>query len=250
MKKLTKLINTQFHPTLYSYGLGGRVILDPGGFIPLETDKLLAWGQGQVNKANAMKGGSPNINGQAIGQAGNIIGGTIDAIAASKNTKPYAKKSLAGGAVKGAAQGASAGLMFGPVGAAIGGVVGAGAGLLTSKLGNDASRNAYINETLEQQKQQTIANLPGQPEYISTFARGGKLHHNKPPVLRQSALDLGLFQALANGGEILDRVSSFDTGGLHSENGGIPIGQNAMVEKGEYMYKTKSGQKYIFSNKF
>jgi hypothetical protein len=49
---------------------------------------------------------------------------------------------------------------------------------------------------------------------------------------------------------ITDRTTTFENGGLHSENGGIPIGQNSLVERDEYMFTTKSGDKYIFSNKF
>jgi len=62
--------------------------------------------------------------------------------------------------------------------------------------------------------------------------------------------DGGYINSYANGGEILDRVSSIDNGTLHSENGGVPIGQNALVEKDEYIYTNKQGKKYVFTSKF
>jgi len=78
---------------------------------------------------------------------------------------------------------------------------------------------------LDAQKQDLISNLPAQPNYMPTFE---------------------------NGGDILDRVSEFKNGGLHeiNPNGGIPVGQNALTEEGEFMYTTKKGKKYIFSNRF
>lgn len=74
-------------------------------------------------------------------------------------------------------------------------------------------------------------------------------YHSINPVQKQFS-DGELLNSYAVGGPINDRISSFDTGGLHSENGGIPIGQNALVERGEFMYTTKGGKKYIFTNKF
>jgi len=60
---------------------------------------------------------------------------------------------------------------------------------------------------------------------------------------------------LAMGGEmdnITDRLTEFKNGGMHENNihGGIPVGNNALTEEGEFMYTTKKGKKYIFSNRF
>lgn len=51
---------------------------------------------------------------------------------------------------------------------------------------------------------------------------------------------------------ITDRLTEFKNGGTHEQSptGGVPIGENALVEQDEFMYKTKAGKKYIFSNRF
>ena len=56
--------------------------------------------------------------------------------------------------------------------------------------------------------------------------------------------------AKAFGGN-LDNTTLYETGGTHQSNpmGGIPIGQNALVEEGEVRFDTDGGESYIFSNK-
>ena len=108
-------------------------------------------------------------------------------------------------------------------------------GQALSTAGNAIEQNYDQKQAVTQQQQQLnnqqlLNSLPIQQQY--SYAHGG------------------LLNSYAVGGEITDRVTSFDTGGLHSENGGIPLGQNALVERGEFLYQTKDGKKYIFSNKF
>lgn len=123
------------------------------------------------------------------------------------------------------------GAMFVPGGQAAGiGMIASGvSGLATTgdAIGNQEKQ--AIQQQQELNNQQLLNSLPTQQQY--NFANGG------------------LLTSYNVGGDITDRTTSFDTGGLHSENGGIPIGQNALVERDEFMYTTKDGKKYIFSNK-
>ncbi len=77
---------------------------------------------------------------------------------------------------------------------------------------------------LAQNNKSIISNLPGQSSYIPTFKMGG---------------------------EITDRVSSIDNGSSHEASpfGGVPIGQNSLLEKDEVIFTNKAGKKYVFSNK-
>lgn len=51
---------------------------------------------------------------------------------------------------------------------------------------------------------------------------------------------------------ITNRLVEFRNGGTHESSiyGGIPVGPNALTEQGEFMFTTKNGKKYIFSNRF
>jgi len=51
--------------------------------------------------------------------------------------------------------------------------------------------------------------------------------------------------------QITDRISSINSNQTHEQSqlGGVPIGKNALVEDDEYIYTTKDGQKYVFSNR-
>lgn len=166
----------------------------------------------------------PGVGG-SISAGGDLIGSTVDAFAMKNNDKPYTKKSVASGALKGAAKGASTGMAFGPWGAAIGGVVGGAAGALSTKFGNDASQQAFQQQQQEAIKQQLISNLPAQPNYIPTFAMGG---------------------------DITDRIADISNGQTHEQSaiGGVPMGQNALAEVGEVVFKNKAGKKYVFTNRF
>lgn len=90
------------------------------------------------------------------------------------------------------------------------------------------------------------------------------------PGYYQSLKDFGLTDELAYGGKTnsyakggklskpyggtigdLDFTTFLNTGGTHetNPNGGIPIGKNALVEEGEYIWDGPDG-KYVFSNRF
>ena len=51
---------------------------------------------------------------------------------------------------------------------------------------------------------------------------------------------------------VSDRLTEFKNGGSHESSslGGIPIGKNALTEEGEFMFTTKKGKKYIFTDRF
>jgi len=219
--EMTKTINSKFLPTYYEgvpmYDLGGMML--PDGLLDMSQEI-----QAQRN-ANGNSGINNAGVGSVINAGGNLIGGVMDAYAMKTNNKPYAQKSVGAGALKGVASGASAGMALGPWGAAIGGVVGGAAGALGTKFGNDKAKGDYIDWQQDMTKKELMSNLPAQPNYIPTFE---------------------------NGGEILDRVTSFENGGLHetNPNGGIKVGPHALTEEGEYMFVNKKGQKYIFSNRF
>jgi len=81
-------------------------------------------------------------------------------------------------------------------------------------------------------------------------AAGGELTPNYIAAAKKAYPQLAAWGGMFD--PIMDRVSSFASGGTHEQSplGGIPIGQNALVEQGEYMYTTKGGKKYIFSDRF
>lgn len=93
--------------------------------------------------------------------------------------------------------------------------------------------------------------------YVNKDSSGHYTRRNTIPQIENSPIDKTKLKpwetgaiTYATGGEITDRVKSIDNGTLHSENGGVPIGQNALVERGEYLYKNKQGKKYVFTDKF
>ena len=83
-----------------------------------------------------------------------------------------------------------------------------------------------------QQAQQTASTLTPQQQY--SFKKGGMIYSYK------------------NGGPINQRISEIKSGTTHEESeiGGVPIGQSALVEDGEFIFKNKSGNKYVFSNRY
>ena len=120
--------------------------------------------------------------------------------------------------------GAGIGAMFIP------GMQGAGLGMIANGASGLATTGDAIGKQQQQMqqqqqdaiKQQLISNLPAQPNYIPTFAMGG---------------------------DITDRIADISNGGLHSENGGVPMTPNALVERDEVVFTNKEGKKYVFSNR-
>lgn len=229
--EMQKNTNSKFIPTYINgvptYMCGGKLRYDlggmmmPGGMLDMSQEIQ------QQRDAGSNNGENNAGIGRAINAGGNMIGGVMDAYALKSNDKPYAQKSVGAGALKGAASGASAGMALGPWGAAIGGVVGGVAGALGTKFGNDKAQQDYSQFQQNNIKQQLISNLPAQSSYTPTFANGGELPINQ-------------------------RVKSIDNGSSHEESpyGGVPVGPNALVEAGEYIYKNKQGKKYVFTDKF
>ena len=77
------------------------------------------------------------------------------------------------------------------------GMIASGAGgMATTEVANKQQQQQAQQQQKQAIQQQMINNLPGQPQYVPTFARGGKLYHNKPNVARLSALEL------RNGGKV------------------------------------------------
>ncbi len=139
-------------------------------------------------------------------------------------------------------------------------------------------------------RQNMAKNLPGTPQYTPTFAMGGKInpselskgikeemeHTTSKKVSKKIAKDhllehpdyytklkkAGLAESYSMGSfmnntnpsnlPVYDRLTEFKNGGSHEESkfGGIPVGSNALTEEGEFQYTTKSGEKYIFTDRF
>jgi len=61
----------------------------------------------------------------------------------------------------------------------------------------------------------------------------------------------GMLPSYAGGG-VLDNITEYAEGGFHetNPNGGIPLGDKALVEQGEVRYNSKKYGDYIFSNRF
>lgn len=128
---------------------------------------------------------------------------------------------------------------------AVGTIAGAGLGTLIApgigtqigasiggQLGGAVQQSGGQQQQIQQQqqeaiKQQLISNLPAQSNYVPTFAMGGDL-------------------------PITDRIANIDNGQTHEQSaiGGVPMGQNALTEVGEVVFKNKAGKKYVFTNRF
>jgi uncharacterized membrane protein len=247
-KKLTKNINSGFKPTYIGnvpmYGFGGRMTYGPGGWMQL-TDLQM---QGIQQAATAQQI-TPTVGSMGIQQAG-VVGEGIEQISnAYRPDKVNWGSNVGGGALKGAATGAALGSIVPGVGTVIGGAVGAIGGALSgvtksfvkkAKLKQDEENQLLDNQ--QQQQQNIIAGLPQQVGY--QMGCGGKI----------KAFG-GLMNSYTNGGftpDITDRISNVKNGGTHEQSslGGVPMGNNALVEEGEVLYTGKNGKKYVFSNRF
>lgn len=164
--------------------------------------------------------------------AGGIAGLTGLATGVMDQTK--FGKTKGGSALSGAASGAAAGAALGPLGMAGGAVLGAVGGLLKAKKAQEAE-NALEVENRFKANALLASNLPGQPTYVPTFAKGGFLT-----------------SYLYNNLNDQDNTTYYQAGGTHNQNphGGIPIGKNALTEQGEFRYDSKTKGSYVFSNKF
>lgn len=222
-KKITKNINAKFNPTLLDgyniYNYGGRMRYDvggmmmPGGMLDMSPYMQDTQSTASLNPVQAISGASQEV--------GNMVDNFANMRIASNSNKPYNKKSVTGAFVKGISSGGVLGGMKGLMGA------------YSTKLGNDASQKAYQQNQQDMLKQNLISNLPGQSSYVPTFEMGGDMN------------------MLGGNKEILDRVSSVESNTTHEQSpyGGVPISNNALVEKDEYLYTNKAGKKYVFSNK-
>lgn len=143
-------------------------------------------------------------------------------------------KSAGGSALSGAASGAAAGSALGPWGMAAGALIGGVGGLLKAKKAKE-EETAQELENNFRKNSLLASNLPGQPTYVPTFAKGGFLTNL-------------LYNAIND----QDNTTYYQAGGKHTTNphGGIPIGKNALTEQGEFRYDSKTKGSYIFSNKF
>lgn len=224
-KKLTKKIDSQFMPTyidgIPTYMCGGKMKYDLGGM--MMPGGMLDMSQYASQSQGLSTGLSTGMS--SVGQ------GMQEITNAYRPNKANYGTNIGGGALKGAAMGATLGSIVPGVGTVVGGVVG-GVGGALSGLTKSIAKSGQIKQQEEQAqqqqqdmlKQQLISNLPAQSSYVPTFA---------------------------NGGEIMDRVSSIDNGSTHENSplGGVPIGQNALLEKDEVLFTNKAGKKYVFSNK-
>jgi len=136
----------------------------------------------------------------------------------------------------------NAGVVGAVAGTGLGALVGMpGVGMqLGSTLGGAVQQGTEQQQLAQQQavdghRQDLLNNLPQQQQY--SMANGG------------------LLNSYANGGNmdnITDRLTEFKNGGTHEQSptGGIPVGNNALTEEGEFLFVNKDGKKYVFSNRF
>jgi len=179
-KKISKKINSRFNPTFVSdypvYAYGGRMY--PGGGFMMPTDLQQQGIQNMANQQTGATGINPGFT-----QAAGMLGQGLQDISNAKNPDQVNWGSnIGGGALIGAATGAAMGSIVPGVGTVIGGAVGAiggaASGAIKSLTKNAELQNQQDQLAQQQQemlKQQTINNLPAQPNYRPTFADGGEV---------------------------------------------------------------------------
>lgn len=252
-KKITKNINAKFNPTLldgyniYNYG-GKKYFWNGGPMQPMQSiqpnvvgpETLQAMNTSQLDPMTVKTPGGVGLS-TGLTQGISTVGQGMEEITnAYRPNKANYGTNIGGGALKGAAMGAAVGSIVPGVGTVVGGVAG-GIGGALSGLTKSIAKSGQIKqqeEQMQQQQQDTtkqnlISNLPGQSSYVPTFEMGGNMN------------------MMGGNKEILDRVSSVESNTTHEQSpyGGVPISNNALVEKDEYLYTNKAGKKYIFSNK-
>jgi hypothetical protein len=248
-KKLTKKINSQFYPTYFD---SVRMLAEGGGIDPVS---MLA-SQGQQVLSDVGTGMDNYITNQRPDKAN--LGSA------------FFSNFLSGGmGVQGAIKGVGA--------------------LINRKQEFDAQQEAQRQAQLEAIKKQRLGQLGEQQQYAPTFAMGGNLnpseiakgtkeemeHTSSKKMSRKTAMDHlkedpkyytklkkagladsyargGMLNSYAGGGNITKRISEVNSGTTHEQSpiGGVPITQEALVEDGEFLYTTKDGQKYVFTNRF
>ena len=106
----------------------------------------------------------------------------------------------------------------------------------------DAERSFMLDQYND--SQQVFASPEG-------FAKGGSIANGGfVPTYEQGGFMNGL--KFYNDGGDIDGLTYFPVGGTHESNpnNGIPLGGNALVEEGEFMWESPTRGKYIFSNRF
>lgn len=211
-KKLTKQINAQFSP---SY-IGNIPMYGFGSWLKDNVVPIIG-DAGKLMADNAMS----------------VVGATDVIKDNSYSTNAFKKLSGVTNQINKIGGMAAASILAPGIGGQLMGGVQGGLG----SVAGDESKQSNIQQTKSTQEQQQQLNnqqllnsLQTQTQY--SYANGGMLN------------------SYAGGGKITDRITSIDNGGLHSENGGVPLGNNAMVERDEVVFKTKGGKKYIFTNRF
>lgn len=189
-----------------------------GGYSVYSNGGRIQYGLGSFLKNNWTGAMSPAI--------------ALGSLASGKDSNEFTQENAG---IIGTVGGAAAGSLVGNpmMGAQIGG-----------QLGNAVQSNyeqKQTNQTQQLQKQQgfnqgLINNLPGTNNYTPTFAMGGFPNMINPNSNIPTS----------------NRLSEFKNGGTHEQSplGGIPVGKDALTEEGEFMYTTKKGEKYIFTNRF
>jgi hypothetical protein len=140
------------------YDLGGMMM--PGGMADMSPYMQDTQSTTSLNPVQAISGASQEV--------GNMVDNFANMRMASNSNKPYSEKSVTGAFVKGISSGGMLGGIKGLMGA------------YSTKLGNDASQEAYQQRQQDMLKQQLISNLPGQSSYVPTFENGGTIKQTEP----------------------------------------------------------------------
>ena len=170
--------------------------------------------------------------------------------------------------------GAGAGLLVGNpmLGAKVGGAVG---GMVQAGDEKKQAEIAMQKQIEEQQKQlllqQYNSGMLANGGLMDSYAGGGGLNFKSPAAYKawlayghasgEFAKTPGHQKVSIKGqpkkvqhamGGSLDNVTNYATGGFHetNPNGGIPLGDRALVEEGEVRYNSKKFGDYVFSNRF
>lgn len=118
-----------------------------------------------------------------------------------------------------------------------------GAGGIAGQAVDDKNQKADEAEQRAEAEKQFMLNQYNDSQQY--FTNGGMI-----PSMSRGGFMEGL--KFYNDGGNLDNVTNFPVGGTHETNprGGIPLGNNALVEEGEYVYNFPKQGKYVFSNRY
>jgi hypothetical protein len=117
-----------------------------------------------------------------------------------------------------------------------------GSGIAGQALNDKNQKADEAEQRAEAEKQFMLNQYNDSQQY---FTNGGMI-----PSMSRGGFMEGL--KFYNDGGNLDNVTNFPVGGTHETNprGGIPLGNNALVEEGEYVYNFPKQGKYVFSNRY